>query len=255
MKLVPSTMMMHVAQRRQVGAAGDARPHHGRDLRDAQLAPHQRVVVEDAARAVLAGKDAVLVGQIHARRIHQVHDRQAVAHGDLLRAQDLGDRLRPPRAGLHGGVVGHDHRRPAFDAAQPGDHARRGRLPVVAVVGDQQADLEEARSRGRAAPAMRSRAVSLAGLVLLLDARRPPPSRRRASSFRICSTRWRMCACARRPRYFNLEKSAGSMKTDSGGLARILPLALGIRRDLLPLGIGAEMPSSSSWRPPGWRAR
>ncbi len=34
-----------VAERRKIRAARDARPHHRRDLRDAQLAPHQRVVV------------------------------------------------------------------------------------------------------------------------------------------------------------------------------------------------------------------
>ena len=37
-----------VAERGQVRAAGDARPHHRGDLRNAQLAPHQRVVIEDA---------------------------------------------------------------------------------------------------------------------------------------------------------------------------------------------------------------
>ena len=92
--------------------------HHRGDLRNAQLAAHQRVVIEDAAGAVLAGENAVLIGQVDARGIHQVDDGQAVAHGDFLRAQDLGDGLRPPGAGLHGGVVGHDHGGAALDSAQ-----------------------------------------------------------------------------------------------------------------------------------------
>ena len=159
-----------IAERRQVRAARDARPHHGGDLRDAQLAPHQRIVEEDAAGAVLAGKDAVLVGQVDARGIHQVDDGQAVAHGDFLRAQNLGDGFRPPGAGLHGGVVGHDDGGAALDAGQSGDDAGGGRLAVVAVVGDQQADLEEARAgideRGDALAR-----GHLAGLMLALDAR------------------------------------------------------------------------------------
>ena len=135
-----------VAQRRQIRAARDARSHHRRDLRHVQLAPHQRVVVEDARRAVLAGKNAVLQRQIHAGRIHQIDDRHAIAHRDFLRAQNLGDGLRPPRAGLHRGVVGDHDRRPAFDLARARDHAGRGSLSVVLVVGDQQPDLEKHRA-------------------------------------------------------------------------------------------------------------
>ncbi len=132
-----------VAQGRQIRSARDARPHHRGDLGDAEAAPHQRIVIEDAAGAVLARKDAVLIRQVDARRIHQVHDGQAVAHGDFLRAQNFGDGLRPPRAGLHGGVIGHDHRRPAFDFAQTRDYAGGRRLPVVAIVSDQQAYFEK----------------------------------------------------------------------------------------------------------------
>ncbi len=50
----------HVAQRRQISAARDARPHHRRDLRHMQSAPHQRIVIEDARRAVLSWKNAIL---------------------------------------------------------------------------------------------------------------------------------------------------------------------------------------------------
>ena len=137
----------HVGERRQIRAARDAHAHHRGDLRNFQPPPHQRVVVENPRRAVLPGKDAVLIGQIHARRIHQVDDRQPVAHRDFLGSQNLVDRLGPPRAGLHRGVVGDDHARPLFDVCQARDHARRGSLAVVAVVGDQQADFEKQRAR------------------------------------------------------------------------------------------------------------
>ncbi len=51
----------HVAERGQISAAGDAGAHDGGDLRHLQLAAHQRVVIENPRRAVLAWKDAVLV--------------------------------------------------------------------------------------------------------------------------------------------------------------------------------------------------
>ncbi len=131
----------HVGERREVRAAGDARPHDRRELRDAQVAAHHRVVVEDAGRAVLPRKHAALVGQVHAGRVHEVDDRDAAAHRDLLGAQDLLDRLGPPRAGLHGRVVGdHDDLAPP-DPSHRGDHPG-GRSPsVVEVVGDEEADL------------------------------------------------------------------------------------------------------------------
>jgi len=42
------------------------------------------------------------------------------------------------------------------------------------------------------------------------------------------------------PRYFNLEKSVGSMKTDSGDLARILPFFSDSAETFLPFRIGPE---------------
>src|SRR2546422_9707557 len=68
--------------------------------------------------------------------------RDALAHRDLLSAQHLLDRLRPPGAGLHGGVVCHHHHRPTGDAPHPGDHAGARRLPLVLVGRDEQADFE-----------------------------------------------------------------------------------------------------------------
>ena len=43
-----------VGERRQIRAARDARPHHRGELRNAQVAPHDRIVIEQPARAVLA---------------------------------------------------------------------------------------------------------------------------------------------------------------------------------------------------------
>ncbi len=51
--------------------------HHRGDLRHVQIAPHQRVVVEDPRRAVLSGKHAALIRQVDARRIDQIDDRDA----------------------------------------------------------------------------------------------------------------------------------------------------------------------------------
>ena len=133
----------NVAQRGQISSAGDARAHDRGDLRHVQLPAHQRVVIEDPGGAVLTGKDAVLIRQVHARRIHQVHNRRTIPHRDFLGAQNLGNGLRPPRSGLHGGVVGDNDGGPPFDLTYAGHHPRRRSLPFVLVVSDQQADLEK----------------------------------------------------------------------------------------------------------------
>ena len=134
-----------VGERRQIRAAGDARPHHRGDLRNAQISPHDGIVIEEPARAVLSREDAALVRQVHARRVDEIDDRDAAAHRDLLRAQHLLDRLRPPRSGLDGRVVRDDDDLAAADAADAGDDAGGRRLAVVFVVGDEEADLEKAR--------------------------------------------------------------------------------------------------------------
>ena len=136
----------HVGERGEIRAARNALPHHRRELRNPQVSAHDRVVVEDPRRAVLPREDAALVRQVHARRIHEVDDRDTTAHRDLLRAQDLGNRLRPPRSRLHGWIVGNHDAQPAVHRADPRDHARRRRLALVLVVRDQHPDLEEARA-------------------------------------------------------------------------------------------------------------
>src|SRR5437879_13675354 len=99
-------------------------------------------LVEDARGAVLAGEHAVLVRQVHAGRVHEIDDRDALAHRDLLRAQDLLDRLRPPGTRLDRGVVRDDHRGPCGHAAQARDDPGSGRLALVLGVWSEQAAIE-----------------------------------------------------------------------------------------------------------------
>jgi hypothetical protein len=58
-----------------------------------------------------------------------------------LRAEHLFDRLRPPRAGFDGSVVGDDDRLAPGDDSDSGDYARRRSLPVILIIGDEQPDL------------------------------------------------------------------------------------------------------------------
>src|ERR1039458_5902180 len=77
----------------------------------------------------------------------QVRTRDAVAHGDFLRTQALGDGFRPPGASLHRGIARDDDRVAAFDLADAGDRAEARRLTIVLIVGQQQPDFEEGRAR------------------------------------------------------------------------------------------------------------
>src|SRR6266545_8086690 len=120
----------------------DAWAHDRGDLRDFEVAAHDRVVVEDPGSAVLPRKHAALIRQVHAGGIDQVDDRNALPHGDLLRAQDLLDRLRPPRPGFDRRIIGHHDNRPAPNAAQARHDAGGRRLAVVLVPRDEQADFD-----------------------------------------------------------------------------------------------------------------
>ncbi len=117
---------------RQVGPARDARPHDGRDLRDAHRR-HHGVVAEDPPEVLLVGEDLGLHREEDARRVDQVDDRQPVFHRNFLRPEVFlgGDRKPGPR--LHGGVVRHDHDVAAVDLADPEDGARGGGAAVLLV--------------------------------------------------------------------------------------------------------------------------
>ena len=135
-----------VAHRRHVGAAGGARAHHHRDLRDAHRR-HRRLVVEDAAEVVAVREDLVLQRQEGAAGVDQIDAWQMVLQRDLLGAQVLLDRHGIVGAALHGGVVGDDQALHALDPADASDHAGRGRLVAVHPEGGHLADLQEGRAR------------------------------------------------------------------------------------------------------------
>ena len=69
-------------------------------------------------------------------RVHEVDHRHVVAQRLLLDAQDLLDRLRPPRARLHGRVVRHQRDPAAADQRHAG-HDAVGAEPVLVPVGEQ----------------------------------------------------------------------------------------------------------------------
>src|SRR3954451_2761853 len=131
-----------IAKSGEISSAGDARTHDSSNLRNAKPPPHQRVVVEDACRPILSGKNRVLQGKVHARGVNKVNDREAITHGDFLRSQDFRDCLWPPRASLHGRVIRDDHRRTSLDLAEHGDHTGSRCLAMVLVVPKQQPDFK-----------------------------------------------------------------------------------------------------------------
>ncbi len=139
-----------VRHRRHVGAAGGARAHDDRDLRD-PLGRHARLVEEDAAEVLAVGKDLGLQRQKGAAGIDEVDARQAVLERDLLRAQVLLDGDREVRAAFDRGVVGDDQHFAARDAADAGDEAGGRRLVVVHVERGERRQLEKRRAASRAA--------------------------------------------------------------------------------------------------------
>ena len=136
----------HVRHRRHVGAAGGARPHHHRDLRDARRA-HPRLVVEDPPEVVAVGKHLVLVRQVRPARVDEVDAGQRALGGDLLRPQVLLHRHRIVGAALHRGVVGDDHHLLPGDPPDAGDHPGARRVAAVHPVRRRRADLEERAAR------------------------------------------------------------------------------------------------------------
>jgi len=108
-----------VAHCRDIGAAGRARAHHGRDLRD-PLRGHPGLVEEDPPEVLPVREDLGLEREEGAARIDQVDARQQVLLGDLLRAKVLLDGDRKVRAAFDRRVVRDDHALLALDHADPG---------------------------------------------------------------------------------------------------------------------------------------
>jgi len=160
----------HVADDRHVPATGDAVPVDARDLRNAGVG-EQGVHAEDRSGARAPREGVGLLGQVQAGAVHEVDHGQAQAQGDLLRALDLLRRLRPPRAGGHGVVVGDGHDPAAVHAHERGDDAgARGATALgteAASVVDQRAHGQDRRARiGEAFHALPRR-----GLALVVHAR------------------------------------------------------------------------------------
>ena len=123
-----------VRHRRHIGAAGGARAHHDRDLRNA-LRRHLRLVVEDAAEMPLVRENLVLLRQEGAAGIDHVDAGQVVLPRDILGAQMLLHRHRIIGAALDGGVVGDDHAFAARDPADPGDDAGGMHVAAIEAIG------------------------------------------------------------------------------------------------------------------------
>ncbi len=131
-----------VAHRRHVGAAGRARAHHGRDLRDSGCR-EPCLVEEDPAEVLAVREDLGLQRQEGAARVDEVDAREPVLRRDLLGAQVLLHREREVRAALHGRVVRDDDALAALDHADPGHDPRRRRGTVVDVPGGERVQLEK----------------------------------------------------------------------------------------------------------------
>ena len=134
-----------VAHRRHVGAAGGARAHHDRDLRDPGRR-HAGLVEEDAPEVLAVREHVRLQRQEGAARIDEVETGQPVLLGDLLRAEVLLHRQREVRAALDRRVVGHDHALLTLDHADAGDDPGARGLSLVHVPGGQRVQLEERRA-------------------------------------------------------------------------------------------------------------
>ena len=111
-----------VAERRDVGAAGGATARTG--SRSAAPCPTARPGCGRSARR-RGGRGTASTWSVIRAPAESIEpeDRQLLAQRRLGDPDDLLDRPRAPRAGLHRRVVGDDERRPAVDQAPPGDHA------------------------------------------------------------------------------------------------------------------------------------
>ena len=125
-----------------VGAARRAAAHHHRDLCDA-FGRHRRLIVEDAPEVVAVGENFVLVGEVCAAGIDEVHAGQAVLPCHFLRAQVLLHGQRIVSAALHRGVVAHDHAGAPGDLADARDHAGGGNVVLVDVIAREQREFEK----------------------------------------------------------------------------------------------------------------
>ena len=169
-----------VAHRRDVCAAGRARAHDERHLRDPGRR-HPRLVVEDPAEVVAVREDLGLERQERAAQIDQVDARQPVLEGDLLGPQVLLDGHRVVGAALDRGVVGDDHAGGPLDATDAGDDPGARRLVVVQAVAASGLSSRNAEPGSRRR-SMRSRTGSLPRSRWRAIERSSPPAPRPATA-------------------------------------------------------------------------
>src|SRR5262249_33545305 len=135
-----------VGERGQISASGNAGTHHRRELRYLEMSSHHGVVEKDSAASVLSRKDFALIRQVHAGRVHQIDDGDAAPHRDFLDSEDFLDRLRPPRTGLHGRVIGHHACFASGYFSKACHDPGRGSLTFVSVVCDEKTYLDKVRA-------------------------------------------------------------------------------------------------------------
>lgn len=134
-----------VGHRRHIGAACRAGPHHAGNLRNAG-SRHVGLVEEDPAEMVAVWKDLVLVRQVRTAGVDEIDARKVVLQRNLLRPKVLLHGHRIVGAALHRGVVDDDHDLAPLDAADAGDHARRGDILGIHVPRRKLADFQERRA-------------------------------------------------------------------------------------------------------------
>ena len=112
------------------GGIGAVDPGEDRDAELLELG----VTEEGGAVAAAVGVDLVLLGQLHARTVHEPDQRHAQALREIRHAELVLGLARDPRAGEHL-VVEADHDTPlAADLREPVDHARHALFVAARVV-------------------------------------------------------------------------------------------------------------------------
>ena len=116
----------HVAEAGDVGTTSGRGSEQAADLGDP--AREADLGVEDATGAPSTREQLDLIGESGTGRVDQPEDGKIMSEGVLGLAQHLLDGARTPRAGLHGGIVGH-HAHPAtLDRARARHHAVGGQV-------------------------------------------------------------------------------------------------------------------------------
>mmetsp|Transcript_19690 Transcript_19690/g.56468 ORF Transcript_19690/g.56468 Transcript_19690/m.56468 type:complete len:261 (-) Transcript_19690:181-963(-) len=200
-----------VGHGRHIGATGSAGTHHHRYLRDPDCG-HVGLVVEDAAEVIPIRKDVSLSGQVGPSRVNQVHARQVVLHGDLLRPQVFLDRDGVVRPALDRRVVGHNHRQPPADGPDARHDAAARHNVLIQIMPSQLRQLQERRPRVH-------QSVDAVSAEHLLPRRVPLPRRLASAKGDLRDQRPVLLADGRHLSKVGLEDLAGAVdgSDDAGG--------------------------------------